>query len=48
MPARYLEIRPGARYFHSLRLLQRAKEVDPTIFDSAFELKLSSDVRRLY
>lgn len=23
-------------------------EVDPTIFDSAFELKLSSDVRRLY
>ena len=26
----YLSIRPGARYFHSLRLLQRAKEIDPT------------------
>ena len=28
----YLTIRPGARYFHSLRLLQRAKELDPTTF----------------
>ena len=25
-------MRPGARYFHSLRLLQRVKEIDPTIF----------------
>jgi lipoic acid synthetase len=25
-------VRPGARYFHSLRLLQQAKELDPTIF----------------
>ena len=25
-------MRPGARYFHSLRLLQRAKELDPTLF----------------
>lgn len=32
VPRRYLKIRPGARYFHSLRLLQRVKEVDPTIF----------------
>jgi lipoyl synthase len=32
VPARYLEIRPGARYFHSLRLLQRAKELDPQLF----------------
>jgi lipoic acid synthetase len=32
VPARYLEVRPGARYFHSIRLLQRAKEIDPTIF----------------
>jgi lipoic acid synthetase len=32
VPARYLEVRPGARYFHSIRLLQRAKEIDPTLF----------------
>ena len=30
--SKYLTVRPGARYFHSLRLLQRAKELDPTIF----------------
>ncbi len=28
----YLTVRPGARYFHSLRLLQRVKELDPAIF----------------
>ena len=28
----YLTIRPGARYFHSLRLLQRVKELDPSMF----------------
>jgi lipoic acid synthetase len=32
VPGKYLTVRPGARYFHSLRLLQRAKELDPTIF----------------
>jgi lipoic acid synthetase len=32
VPSLYLEIRPGARYFHSLRLLQRAKELDPAVF----------------
>ncbi|MGO9358632.1 MAG: lipoyl synthase [Xanthobacteraceae bacterium] len=32
VPSRYLSVRPGARYFHSVRLLQRAKELDPTIF----------------
>lgn len=32
VPGRYLAIRPGARYFHSLRLLQRAKELDPSVF----------------
>jgi lipoic acid synthetase len=25
-------VRPGARYFHSIRLLQRVKELDPTMF----------------
>ena len=32
VPSKYLHVRPGARYFHSVRLLQRAKEIDPTIF----------------
>ncbi|MGE3710999.1 MAG: lipoyl synthase [Hyphomicrobiaceae bacterium] len=32
VPSHYLRIRPGARYFHSLRLLQRAKELDGAIF----------------
>ena len=32
VPSLYLTIRPGARYFHSLRLLQRAKELDPALF----------------
>jgi len=32
VPGLYLRIRPGARYFHSLRLLQRVKELDPAMF----------------
>lgn len=32
VPGRYLTVRPGARYFHSVRLLERVKELDPTIF----------------
>ena len=28
----YLTVRPGARYFHSIRLLQRVKEIDPAMF----------------
>jgi lipoic acid synthetase len=32
VPRLYLSIRPGARYFHSLRLLQRAKEQSPGLF----------------
>lgn len=32
VPGRYLTVRPGARYFHSLRLLQQVKELDPSIF----------------
>ncbi|MBV9396273.1 MAG: lipoyl synthase [Methylobacteriaceae bacterium] len=32
VPSRYLTVRPGARYFHSIRLLQRAKELDPALF----------------
>ena len=32
VPSKYLSIRPGARYFHSLRLLQQVKELDGSIF----------------
>ncbi len=32
VPRLYLSIRPGARYFHSLRLLERVKERDPSQF----------------
>ena len=32
VPSLYLTIRPGARYFHSLRLLQRVKELDRDMF----------------
>src|SRR6266581_5447576 len=32
VPSKYLSVRPGARYFASLRLLQRIKEIDATMF----------------
>ena len=32
VPSKYLTVRPGARYFASVHLLQRAKELDPAIF----------------
>jgi lipoyl synthase len=32
VPRLYAEVRPGARYFHSLRLLDQAKRLDPTVF----------------
>ncbi len=32
VPSLYLTVRPGARYFHSIRLLQRVKELDPQMF----------------
>ncbi len=32
VPRLYLSIRPGARYFQSLRLLQKVKERDPAMF----------------
>ncbi len=32
VPKLYTSVRPGARYYHSLRLLQRVKELDPSIF----------------
>jgi lipoic acid synthetase len=32
VPRLYASVRPGARYFTSLRLLQRVKELDPSLF----------------
>ncbi|MEE9388425.1 MAG: lipoyl synthase [Paracoccaceae bacterium] len=32
VPGLYPSVRAGARYFHSLRLLQRVKEIDPAMF----------------
>lgn len=32
VPRLYPTIRPGARYYHSLRLLEKVKETDPSIF----------------
>jgi len=32
VPSLYLTVRPGARYFASIRLLQQAKEIDPGLF----------------
>ena len=32
VPSKYLTVRPGARYFASLRLLERAKELGPSLF----------------
>jgi len=44
VPGLYPEVRPGARYFHSLRLLQRVKELDPSMFTkSGIMVGLSED-----
>lgn len=32
VPRLYASVRPGARYFHSLKLLSLVKEIDPSIF----------------
>nr|WP_247119484.1 lipoyl synthase [Kordiimonas marina] len=32
VPRNYPKIRPGARYYHSLRLLDKVKQIDPSIF----------------
>jgi lipoic acid synthetase len=32
VPRLYAEVRPGARYFHSLRLLDQVKRIDPSMF----------------
>jgi lipoic acid synthetase len=49
VPRLYGEVRPGARYFTSLRLLQRVKEFDPTIFTkSGLMVGLGESVAEVY
>ena len=43
------EVRPGARYFHSLRLLQTVKDLDPSIFTkSGMMVGLGEDKGEVY
>lgn len=49
VPRLYTRIRPGARYFHSLRLLDKVKEVDPTIFTkSGIMVGLGEEEKEIY
>ena len=47
VPRLYRSVRPGARYFTSLRLLQHVKEIDPMMFTkSGMMVGLGEDQRR--
>jgi lipoic acid synthetase len=49
VPRLYRSVRPGARYFHSLRLLDRVKERDPRLFTkSGMMVGLGEDKREVY
>ena len=49
VPRLYRTVRPGARYFHSLRLLQLVKERDPSIFTkSGIMVGLGEEKREIY
>ncbi len=49
VPRLYAEVRPGARYFHSLHLLKRVKELDPSIFTkSGIMVGLGEDKNEVY
>jgi lipoic acid synthetase len=49
VPRLYRSVRPGARYFHSLRLLDRVKERDPRMFTkSGMMVGLGEDKREVY
>jgi len=48
VPRLYRTVRPGARYFHSLRLLQKVKELDPKSFTkSGIMVGLGEDKREV-
>ena len=47
VPRLYAEVRPGARYFHSLRLLDQVKRLDPALFTkSGIMVGLGEDTDR--
>lgn len=49
VPRLYAEVRPGARYFHSLHLLQTVKDLDPSIFTkSGIMVGLGEDKGEVY
>lgn len=49
VPRLYQSVRPGARYFHSLKLLSLVKEIDPTIFTkSGVMVGLGEDTKEIY
>jgi lipoic acid synthetase len=49
VPRLYRAVRPGARYYHSLRLLDRAKERDPGLFTkSGIMVGLGEEKREVY
>ncbi len=49
VPRLYRAVRPGARYFHSLRLLDRVKERDPAMFTkSGIMVGLGEEKREIW
>lgn len=49
VPRLYPSVRPGARYFHSLQLLQRVKQLDPFMFTkSGLMVGLGEDKAEIY
>lgn len=49
VPRLYGEVRPGARYFHSLHLLQRAKDLNPSLFTkSGIMVGLGEERKEIY
>ncbi|MCH8201874.1 MAG: lipoyl synthase [Proteobacteria bacterium] len=49
VPRLYPTIRPGARYYHSLKLLDRVKDMDPSIFTkSGLMVGLGEERREVY
>lgn len=49
VPRLYPTVRPGARYFHSLQLLKRVKELDPYMFTkSGLMVGLGEDKAEIY
>ncbi len=49
VPRLYAEVRPGARYFHSLRLLDRVKELAPDMFTkSGLMVGLGEDKNEIF